>query len=54
MDLTIVLYEPVAPPRKLDPTVPRDLETIVLKAVAKEPGERYATAHTLAEDLENF
>jgi WD40 repeat protein/serine/threonine protein kinase len=49
-----VLHEPPAPPRKLDPTVPRDLETVVLKAIAKEPGERYATARALAEDLQNF
>src|SRR5262249_46051096 len=49
-----VLHETPAPPRKVDPTVPRDLETIVLKAIAHEPGERYATAKALAEDLENF
>jgi WD40 repeat protein/serine/threonine protein kinase len=49
-----VLHEPPTPPRKVDPTVPRDLETIVLKAIAKEPAERYPTAEALAEDLENF
>ena len=32
-------------PRKLDPTIPQDLETIVLKAIAPEPGDRYSTAH---------
>jgi WD40 repeat protein/serine/threonine protein kinase len=41
-------------PRKLDRRVPRDLETIVLKASAKEPAHRYATAHDLAEDLSRF
>ena len=31
-------------PRQLDPRIPRDLETIVLKAIAKEPADRYPTA----------
>ena len=42
------------PPRKFDPRVPRDLETIVLKALAKRPADRYATAAELAEDLARF
>jgi serine/threonine protein kinase/WD40 repeat protein/tetratricopeptide (TPR) repeat protein len=41
-------------PRWLDPRIPRDLETIVLKAMAKEPGRRYASAGELAEDLQRF
>jgi serine/threonine protein kinase/WD40 repeat protein/Flp pilus assembly protein TadD len=41
-------------PRKLDPKIPRDLETIVLKAIAKEPGHRYPTATALGEDLKRF
>jgi serine/threonine protein kinase len=45
--------EPPAP-RTLDRRIPRDLETIVLKAVAKEPARRYATAGELAEDLRRF
>jgi WD40 repeat protein/serine/threonine protein kinase len=45
--------EPV-PPRRLDSSVPRDLETIVLKAMAKEPGRRYQTAAALAADLRRF
>ncbi len=45
--------EPI-PPRWLDPTIPRDLETIVLKAMDKEPDRRYATAGELAEDLRRF
>jgi serine/threonine protein kinase/WD40 repeat protein len=49
-----VLHEPPAPPRRLDARVPRDLETIVLKCLAKEPAERYATAEVLAEDLRRF
>jgi WD40 repeat protein/serine/threonine protein kinase len=42
------------PPRALDRGVPADLETIVLKALAKEPAERYATAKDLADDLHRF
>src|SRR5262249_18955446 len=38
-----VLDESPVAPRKLDPKIPRDLETIVLKAIAKEPGDRYPT-----------
>jgi WD40 repeat protein len=45
--------EPISP-RRLDPTVPADLEVIVLKAMAKEPAERYATAQDLADDLRRF
>jgi eukaryotic-like serine/threonine-protein kinase len=41
-------------PRKLDPTIPRDLETIVLKAIAPEPRDRYATGLELADDLRRF
>jgi len=49
-----VLHESPMPLRQLDRRIPRDLETIVLKALAKEPGERYATAGRLAEDLQRF
>jgi serine/threonine protein kinase/WD40 repeat protein len=45
--------EPAAP-RKLDRSIPADLETVVLKAMAKEPAERYATAQELADDLRRF
>ena len=38
----------------IDPAIPRDLETIVLKAMAKDPAARYATAGALAEDLGRF
>src|SRR5260370_26926847 len=41
-------------PRRVVPDVPRDLETIVRKAVAKEPGRRYQTAAELADDLNRF
>jgi WD40 repeat protein/serine/threonine protein kinase len=41
-------------PRWLNPAIPVDLETIVLKAMSKEPAERYATADEFASDLEAF
>lgn len=41
-------------PRQVQRTLPRDLETVVLKAMAAEPQERYATAQELAEDLQRF
>ena len=41
-------------PRSIDPRIPRDLETIVLKAIEKDPGDRYATAEAMAEDLRRF
>jgi serine/threonine protein kinase/WD40 repeat protein/Flp pilus assembly protein TadD len=46
----------VAPelPRRLDPKIPRDLETILLKALAKEPRDRYATAQALGDDVRCF
>jgi WD40 repeat protein len=49
-----VLHESPVPPRRLDPRVPRDLETVVLKCLAKEPAERYASAEAVAEDLKRF
>jgi serine/threonine protein kinase/Flp pilus assembly protein TadD len=44
------------PPRltKLDPTIPRDLATVVHKAMAREPAQRYGTAGALAADLTRF
>jgi serine/threonine protein kinase/tetratricopeptide (TPR) repeat protein len=49
-----VRSEAPAPPRQVEPHVPRDLETVVLKAMAKEPGDRYPEAEALAEDLRRF
>ncbi len=45
--------EPV-PPGRLQPGLPRDLETVCLKALAREPARRYASAAALADDLRNF
>jgi WD40 repeat protein/serine/threonine protein kinase/tetratricopeptide (TPR) repeat protein len=51
--LQVMSLDP-ARPRKLNPAVPRDLETIVLKAAARDPGDRYQSAEEMAEDLRRF
>ncbi len=49
-----VLHDEPQPPRRLNERIPQDLETICLKAMAKEPGSRYQTAVALADDLRRF
>jgi tetratricopeptide (TPR) repeat protein/tRNA A-37 threonylcarbamoyl transferase component Bud32 len=49
-----VLHDEPRPPRKLNDRIPRDLDTIVLKCLAKEPGGRYQTATELGADLQRW
>lgn len=49
-----VLEDEPRPPRKLEPKIPKDLETICLKAMAKSPARRYQTAAQLADDLRRY
>jgi len=49
-----VLHDEPRPPRKLNDRIPRDLETVCLTAMAKEPSRRYASAGEMAADLRRF
>jgi tetratricopeptide (TPR) repeat protein len=49
-----IAFEDPRPPGQINPHIPPDLETIVLKAIRKGPEHRYPTAHDLAEDLRSF
>jgi WD40 repeat protein/serine/threonine protein kinase len=49
-----VMHDEPVRPRKLNPGVPRDLETVVLKAIARDPAHRYQTPADMAEDLKRF
>ena len=49
-----VLKDEPVPPRRLDPSIPRDLETICLKCLEKVPDERYTSAAAFAADLRRF
>ena len=49
-----VMHEEPLRPRAIDPMIPRNLETIVLKTITKEPEARYQSAIELAEDLRRY
>src|SRR5205807_3405744 len=49
-----VLHEEPRRPRSLNDHIPRDLETVCLKAMAKETSRRYQTARELADDLRRY
>jgi serine/threonine protein kinase len=49
-----VIHEEPPSPRKLNGTIPRDLETITLKCLEKDPSRRYQTAQALADDLAHW
>ena len=49
----VLLHDPI-PPRRLQPAIPRDLETICLKCLRKDPRHRYTRAADLANDLARF
>jgi serine/threonine protein kinase len=49
-----IAFEDPHPPRQINGRIPQDLETIVLKAIEKEPVDRYATAQELRDDLLAF
>jgi hypothetical protein len=52
--LWAVMSQDPRPPRRINPSIPRDLETICLKCLEKDPARRYATAGELATDLRRF
>src|SRR5262249_14168988 len=49
-----VIADEAVPPRSLNPRVPRDLETVCLECLQKEPRQRYGSALALADDLRRF
>lgn len=49
-----IAHEEPRLPRGVAPSIPVDLETIILKAIAKDPADRYATAREMADDLRRF
>jgi hypothetical protein len=49
-----IAFEEPRPPRRLNKAIPAELETIVLKALEKNPADRYSTTQELADDLRRF
>jgi WD40 repeat protein len=54
MQLEQVINDEPRPPRRLNDRIPRDLETVCLKALSKSPARRYVSAAALADDLRRF
>jgi eukaryotic-like serine/threonine-protein kinase len=54
LTLQMVVHNDPPAPRSLQPGIPRDLETICLKCLQKDPTKRFASALALAEDLQRF
>ena len=52
--LVKIVQEQVVSPRRINARIPRDFETIILKALAKSPSDRYSSAQQLAADLRCF
>ena len=49
-----ISFEEPVEPRKLNPAIPSDLNTIVLKAISKNPGDRYQNSQLFADDLQRY
>ncbi len=49
----VIECRPISP-RKINPQVPKDLETIIIKSISSEPEKRYRTAQEMSEDLQRF
>ncbi|MFK7820785.1 MAG: protein kinase [Planctomycetaceae bacterium] len=54
MTLLAVMHKEPPPPRQFNDEIPRDIETIALKAMSKDPAKRYQTASDFADDLEDW
>jgi serine/threonine protein kinase len=52
--LELIATQEPKPPRQIDPTIPRELERICLKALSRQLSDRYTAAHDLANDLRHY
>jgi serine/threonine protein kinase/Tfp pilus assembly protein PilF len=52
--LSQIMFRDPTPPRRVNPAIPADLQTICLKALEKRPADRYQTARAMAEDLSSY